>query len=256
MDHETVQRKVLGALPGNYLIRESRTSDNLVLVVNDRGAMANFTIFVNRGPAAAVGIFTLQEHPFGTLVELIAWAKGSLYSYSQPGTRMVIGMSVPLEPWFAGDVSKTEVETAVLAASHGTFLVRRSSDNRKFVVVVHDCGQVRCACLQAILYTLAHTPRARPPVFSVPMLSIFDVPYTFVYRLPILRSIQFRQSRRERRRNHSVSARCRSTPFLRLFSGYKKTHSAGSQPTNFGLQKVPRSKETAKCWHRHRSRDT
>lgn len=173
MDHETVQRKVLGALPGNYLIRESRTSDNLVLVVNDRGAMANFTIFVNRGPAAAVGIFTLQEHPFGTLVELIAWAKGSLYSYSQPGTRMVIGMSVPLEPWFAGDVSKTEVETAVLAASHGTFLVRRSSDNRKFVVVVHDCGQVRCACLQAILYTLAHTPRTRPPVFSVPMLSIF-----------------------------------------------------------------------------------
>lgn len=134
---------MLGALPGNYLIRESRSTDNLVLVLNERGSISNFTVFVNRGPAAAAGAFTIQDSPCASLASVVEFAQANLKSYVHQGKSAPLGMPVPLDPWFAGHYTKAEVEAAVLAVDHGKFLIRKSSDGRKFVVVVHDCGQVR-----------------------------------------------------------------------------------------------------------------
>eukprot|EP00038_Savillea_parva_P028556 m.65756 g.65756 ORF g.65756 m.65756 type:complete len:684 (+) comp8314_c0_seq1:406-2457(+) len=143
LDHEVASRKVLGALPGNYLIRESRSSDNLVLVVNYRGSVCQCTIFVDRDPMNTPSALTIQDEPFPTLASLLDWGQTNLYSQlkNSYGAPMPLGQPVSLEPWFAGDFTKAEVEKAVLAAPHGSFLIRKSSDERKFVVVVHDRGQ-------------------------------------------------------------------------------------------------------------------
>mmetsp|Transcript_11835 Transcript_11835/g.30409 ORF Transcript_11835/g.30409 Transcript_11835/m.30409 type:complete len:561 (+) Transcript_11835:283-1965(+) len=141
MSHDVVQRKVRGSLVGNYLIRESRAGDNLVLVVNENDQIANFTIYLNRSPAAISSAFVMQDHPASTLQELMRWARSNLKSYSKPGVLVPLGKPCSLEPWFAGDYTKPDVETAVLAGKQGEFLIRKSSDGRKYVVVVHDCGQ-------------------------------------------------------------------------------------------------------------------
>ena len=91
--------------------------------------------------ADAKGRFVIQDHPCASLPDLLKWASRHLQSYTKPGTRLRLGKPVTTEPWFAGHFDKLDVEKAVLAAPHGHFLVRKSSDGRKFVVVVHDRGQ-------------------------------------------------------------------------------------------------------------------
>lgn len=75
MDHPTTQRYVLGCMHGDYLIRQSSSSNNLVLCVNDKGTLANYTI-------AIVGTqFVLQDHKFSVLSDLIAFASKNLTSF-------------------------------------------------------------------------------------------------------------------------------------------------------------------------------
>eukprot|EP00040_Diaphanoeca_grandis_P024604 m.135480 g.135480 ORF g.135480 m.135480 type:complete len:567 (-) comp29798_c0_seq2:290-1990(-) len=137
MDHLTVQDYVLGSMPGDFLVRDSSSSKNLVLCVNDRRRLANYKI-----EALPKGEYKFYGRNFSDLDHVIEFASLNLKSLVKATERLVLQNPATVEKWFVGETEKARVETAVAAGEHGQFLVRKSSSYTSFVVCVNDQGSI------------------------------------------------------------------------------------------------------------------
>lgn len=138
MDHFTVQDYVLGSMQGDYLVRLSSSSSDMVLCVNDFGSLANYKIIVTDGGNQ----YEFSQKRFSVLTDVIAFAKHTLKSLIEPGKLLGLNTPATVEPWFVGETDRNSIEKAVKGARQGQFLVRKSTAGDKFVIVVHDLGDV------------------------------------------------------------------------------------------------------------------
>lgn len=137
MDHYTVQDYVLGSMDGDYLVRASSSSSNFVLCVNDYGQLANYTVKVGEG-----GDFEFYKTKFNSLKQVVAFARDHLVSLVKTGKPLRLFNPATVEPWFVGETDRNTVEAAVKGARQGQYLVRKSTAGDKFVIAVHDNGDV------------------------------------------------------------------------------------------------------------------
>lgn len=137
---DVIEAAVGSSMHGDFLVRKSGSTSGYVMCVNDHGSPVNYTVDVPR-----MGVFAFTGAEFSSLELVVGHArKTPLKSITTPGEKLLIASPAVLAPWYptGSRASRTELERAVKAAGHGSFVVRLSSSKDKFVLVVNDCEDV------------------------------------------------------------------------------------------------------------------
>lgn len=176
LDKSAVSNAVLQGGPGSYMVRPSSVEGSVVICINDNMQVVSFQVMLSSdkqtatfsGKTLAGGIEGLlqflRENPLeskkgGANVKLTFPAPGGILSpWHDPNTlpqkqalkrRSSSAGSIKGRTdssihgkWWAGQMTKEEVTTAVKTAGPGTYMIRPSSLPTQIVLVVNDFGVV------------------------------------------------------------------------------------------------------------------
>ena len=137
MDARACELAVAGCLPGDYLVRQSASSNGYVLVVNDAHHAVNFPIRCTPN-----GDYSFANNAFSNLDQAVQYIRRQPLRSTHSKTRLALRNAACTAAWFAGGMGRKDGEAKVKSAGHGGFLVRLSSTRDKYNLVVNDTGTV------------------------------------------------------------------------------------------------------------------
>lgn len=136
MDAALVENSVLACLAGDFLIRDSGSTDGKVLCVNDCGKATNYAILRNDKT------FEFADRTFPSIDDLVEYVRLAPIKSVVSGDKLILGRPAIRTSWFAGHLPRPPVDKAVLASGHEAFLIRKSSAGDKYVLVINDSGNI------------------------------------------------------------------------------------------------------------------
>ena len=140
MPRAVVEKIVKSNLGGDFLVRDSSSSEDLVLVLNDMGQASNYVV---KSPSRISREFEFAKRKFPSVDAVLEYIRGHpLRSVVNKSKTVALGRPAVCAPWFWGHTTRSFAERCLKAQTHGMFLIRKNSAGDKFVLCVNDSGQV------------------------------------------------------------------------------------------------------------------
>jgi len=130
MSRTSCENAVAESFHGDFLVRRSNSSKSEILCLNDHGDSVNFSITYNDK-----NLLCFVNRSWKYLDEVIAYLRNNALK-ARNGEPLYLRQPAVLVPWYVGSTSQDIVTELVLAGKTGDFLVRKSSDQMKYKVMI------------------------------------------------------------------------------------------------------------------------
>eukprot|EP00040_Diaphanoeca_grandis_P020438 m.108750 g.108750 ORF g.108750 m.108750 type:complete len:254 (-) comp27900_c0_seq1:301-1062(-) len=130
MTRTACETAVAESFHGDFLVRCSNSSNSEILCLNDHGDAVNFSVMYT-----PEGLLSFVNRTWKSLDEVIEYLMTNALK-ARNGEPLYLHRPALLVPWYLGSTSQDIVTELVLAGKTGDFLVRKSSDQQKYKIIV------------------------------------------------------------------------------------------------------------------------